>query len=223
MRYFPIFLDLTRKTCMVVGAGKVGQRKIKTLLKCSPENIIVMDPYVELIEVQDPGKIVRHMKANFKPEHLEGCDLVFACTADPDINDLVVRACLDKNIWCNVAERPDQGNFILPGVFSRQEMIVAVSTCGCSPALTSRVKQELEDIYGPEYGLLTQLLAGVRKILLPLNLPQEKNREYFRKIVESDAALLLRSGHTQEITSLLYRVLPREIHKQIKGITDDLL
>ncbi len=222
MRYYPIFLDLRHKTCAVVGAGRVGLRKIRTLALCSPAGIIVIDPYVTAIDIPDPGKVIRHVRVNFSPLLLKGCDLVFACTSDPKTNDLVTQAARDSNIWCNVAERPEQGDFILPGVFSRQDLIIAVSTCGCSPALTAKIKNELQDIYGSEYALLTGLLAGVRKTLLPLNLPQEKNREYFKKIVDSEAIIFLESGRREELAALLHDILPTRTHKHIQGLIDAL-
>lgn len=223
MRYYPIFLDLSHKTCMVVGAGKVGLRKIQTLVQCSPAEIIVVDPYVSGIDIPDPGKIIRHLGEAFTHKHLRGCHLVFACTSDPQVNNIVVQACRKRNIWCNVAERPEQGDFILPGVFSRQDLIIAVSTCGCSPALTARIKKNLHDIYGPEYALLTALLAEVRQILLPLKLPQAQNREYFNKIVDSHAAELLKSGRGKELEALLLDILPTDTHNRIEGIIDALL
>lgn len=223
MRYYPIFLDLRGKTCLVVGAGKVGLRKISTLLKCSPSGIIVIDPYIHSLDTPDSGKIIRHLREDFTPEHLDGCDLAFACTSDPQVNDLVLMACRNKNIWCNVAERPEQGDFILPGIFSRQDLIIAVSTCGCSPALTARIKEELQEIYGPEYALLTRLLAEVREILLPLELPQGQNKEYFRKIVDSDAAKFLKSDRKQDLAALLRAILPKDTHNQIQGIIHALL
>jgi precorrin-2 dehydrogenase / sirohydrochlorin ferrochelatase len=223
MRYYPIFLDLRGKTCVVVGAGKVGLRKISTLIKCSPSKIIVIDPYADSVDALDPGKMIRHLRENFNHDHLDGCDLAFACTSDPKVNDLVLTACRNKNIWCNVAERPEQGDFILPGIFSRQDLIIAVSTCGCSPALTARIKKELQEIYGPEYALLTRLLAGVREILLPLELPQEQNKKYFKKIVDSDAAKLLESDRKQELAALLREILPKDTYNQIQGLINALL
>lgn len=223
MRYYPIFLDLTRKKCLVVGAGRVGLRKIGTLVLSSPGRITVIDPYVPGIDLPDPENIIDHLREKFTPAHLEGCDLVFACTGDPETNDLVVKSCRSRNIWCNVAERPEQGDFILPGVFSRQDLIIAVSTCGCSPALTARIKKDLENRYGPHYALLTGLLAGVRKILLSLDLPQKENRAYFRKIVDSEALTLLESGRTKELTALLTNILPTSTHNQIKELINALL
>ncbi|MFP4455329.1 MAG: bifunctional precorrin-2 dehydrogenase/sirohydrochlorin ferrochelatase [Desulfonatronovibrio sp.] len=223
MRYFPVFLDLARKTCLVVGAGRVGRRKIKTLLQCSAARINVVDPFVSSVDIPDAPETVRIFREDFSPRHLEGCDLVFACTSSPRVNDKVVNACQKKNIWCNVAERPDQGDFILPGVFSRENLIIAVSTCGCSPALTARIKRELQDIYGPQYALLTELLAGVRNILLSLDLPPDENREYFIKIVDSRIITLLKSGNRQEIADLLRDILPVRTHKQIQGLIDALL
>ncbi len=223
MKYYPIFLDLTDKTCLVVGAGNVGIRKIRTLVQCSPAGIIVVDPYVYSIDLPDPGNIITHLREEFSPDQINRCHLVFACTGDAEINDLVLKSCREKNVWCNAAERPEQGDFILPGIFSRQDLIIAVSTCGCSPALTARIKNDLQDIYGPEYALLTELLAGIRKIILSLDLPQESNREYFRKIVESEAVSFLRTGRRQELMALMHDILPAGAHNQVQGLINALL
>ncbi|WP_045215830.1 precorrin-2 dehydrogenase/sirohydrochlorin ferrochelatase family protein [Desulfonatronovibrio magnus] len=223
MRYFPIFLNISDKTCLIVGAGSVGLRKIKTLMSCSPEKVIVIDPFTDSLDIQDQDSRLTHLKESFNVTHLEGCSLVFACTNDPEVNEKVARACQEKNILCNVAETPDQGDFILPGVFSRQDLIIAVSTCGCSPALTARIKQDLSDIYGPEYALLTELLAAVRKIILPLDLPQKKNREYFRAIVDSEALPLLKQGKSRQLAELLQQILPSDTHNEVQGVVNDLI
>lgn len=223
MRYFPVFLDLTSRTCLVVGAGKVGTRKIRTLLQSSPARILVVDPHVRQLDIPDPEGVIEHFQANFTSSHLQGCQMAFACTSDPQINEQVLQACRRKNIWCNIAERPDQGDFILPAVFSRQDLIIAVSTCGCSPALCAAVKKELMHIYGPEYDLLTRLLAEVRQMILPLGLPQSENKKLFGKIVESEALNHLKAGRGQELLALLKDILPDQTHNRIQDIVDDLL
>lgn len=223
MKYYPIFLDLGQRTCAVIGAGKVGLRKIQSLVQCSPARIIVIDPFVDFINLPDPEKVIWHLKQHFSPEMLKGCDLAFACTSDPEINDMVVKACKGLKILCNVAERPELGDFILPGIFSRQDLIIAVSTCGSSPALSAKIKNDLRELFGPEYGLLTELLAGVRKILLPLNLSQEKNRLYFKKIVDSNAVSLLESGDRQKLFQLMIDILPQGTHYQVQRLIDAIL
>ncbi|WP_028575158.1 precorrin-2 dehydrogenase/sirohydrochlorin ferrochelatase family protein [Desulfonatronovibrio hydrogenovorans] len=223
MRYYPLFLDLTCKTCLVVGAGKVGLRKIRTLMEAEPKRIVVVDPYSRAPEIDDPNGIIYFIDQCFSREHLAGCHLAFACTSDPATNDQVLEACRQENIWCNVSERPDKGDFILPGVFSRQDLIMAVSTCGSSPALTARIKKELMNLYGPEYATLTELLAGVRKILLSLGLDQEENRDYFRAVVDSEALMLIRSGQRKELLDLLCEILPAKAHNRLQGIIDALL
>ncbi|MFW5730698.1 MAG: precorrin-2 dehydrogenase/sirohydrochlorin ferrochelatase family protein [Desulfonatronovibrionaceae bacterium] len=223
MRYFPVFLDLTSRTCLVVGAGRVGTRKIRTLLKSSPARILVVDPHVPRLDIPDSRGVVEHLQADFDPSHLKGCHMAFACTSDPGVNEKVLQACRRSSIWCNIAQRPDQGDFILPAVFSRQDLIIAVSTCGCSPALCAAVKKELMDIYGPEYDLLTRLLAQVRQLILPLGLPQSRNKIFFGKIVESDILNHLKAGRKAELMVLLKDILPDQTHNRIQDIVDDLL
>ena len=215
MRYFPVFLDLESKTCLVVGAGPVGRRKISTLKKSCAGTIIVIDPEAENhFPLED--KSIQLISRSFQPGDVDGCHLVFTCTSDREINQQVVRACRRKNILCNTATDPDQGDLVLPAVLERGDLILAVSTCGASPALSARIKKELASRYGPEYASLTTLMSRVRKHVLPMGLPQEKNQRIFHAILDSNAAELLKKGDRQGLHRLLQSLLPSGAHNHIQ-------
>ncbi len=222
MRYFPLFLDLRFKTCLVVGAGPVGRRKIDTLERCSAGTIIVVDPGLEEDKFTGSGKMVFKVRA-FEPEDVLGCDLVFACTSDAETNAGIARACRERKIWCNAARDPEQGDFILPAVLDRGDLILAVSTCGASPALSARIKKELMERYGPEYALLARLMSGVRELVLPLGLAQEANREIFESILDSKIMLHLDNRDRHGVREELRRILPSAIHNNINGLVDALI
>jgi len=221
MRYFPVFLDLRSKICLVVGAGPVGKRKISTLSKCSAGKIVVIDPRATLKDKIKPDNLVFKARP-FRPEDVQGCHLVFACTGDPDTNLQVIMACREENIWCNAARNPDQGDFILPAVLNREDLILAVSTCGTSPALSARIKKELMQAYGPEYSHLTKLMSGIRKSVLPLGFPQKTNQKIFERILDSQAAQLIDQGDREGLQDLLQRLLPSKTHNHIREIINDL-
>ncbi len=215
MRYFPVFLDLESKTCLVVGAGPVGRRKISTLKKSCAGTIIVIDPGA----ADDPlleDESIQLISRSFQPGDVDGCHLVFACTPDHEINRQVARICRRKNIWCNTATDPDQGDLVLPAVLERGDLILAVSTCGASPALSARIKKELASTYGPEYASLTTLMSRVRKHVLPLGLPQEENQRIFHALLDSDAAELMKKGDRQGLHRLLQSLLPSGVHNHIQ-------
>ncbi len=221
MRYFPLFLDLKSKICLVVGAGPVGRRKINTLDRCSAGKIIVVDPGLKEDAFADSGNMVFKART-FVPEDVLGCDLVFACTSDSETNAGVVRACRERKIWCNAARDPEQGDFILPAVLDRGDLILAVSTCGASPALSAKIKKELMEKYGPEYALLARLMSGVRELVLPLGLAQEANREIFESILDSEIMQHLDNRNRQGVREELKRILPSDIHNNINGLIDAL-
>ena len=215
MRYFPVFLDLESKTCLVVGAGPVGRRKISTLKKSCAGTIIVIDPGT----LNDPileDDSIHLINRPFEPGDVEGCHLVFVCTSNHETNQQVAQACHERNVWCNTATNPDQGDLVLPAVLERGDLILAVSTCGASPALSSRIKKELATMYGPEYASLTTLMSRVRKQVLPLGLPQEENQRIFHAILDSDAAELLKNGDREGLQSLLQHLLPSATHNHIQ-------
>ncbi len=221
MRYFPVFLDLSQKSCLVVGAGPVGQRKISTLAKSSPGRIVVIDPNPDLEPAGQNLNLVFRAK-EFEPEDVQGCDLVFACTGSPEVNSLVARICQEKNIWCNVARGPEQGDFILPAVLDRGELLLAVSTCGASPALSAKIKKELGEYYGPEYAVLTLLLSRVRKYVLSLDLTQSQNQDIFERLLQEETLNILARQDKEMLHTLLQRILPYELHTYLPGMTDDL-
>ncbi len=221
MRYFPVFLDLESKTCLVVGAGPVGRRKISTLKKSCAGRLIVIDPGA----VKDPlleDDSIRLINRPFEPGDVDGCHLVFACTSDHETNLQVARVCRQRNVWCNTATDPHQGDVVLPAVLERGDLLLAVSTCGASPALSARIKKDLASMYGPEYASLTTLMSRVRNLVLPLGLPQEDNQRIFHAILDSNAAQLLKNGDRQGLQRLLQRILPAGAHTHIQEMTHAL-
>ncbi|WP_291318230.1 bifunctional precorrin-2 dehydrogenase/sirohydrochlorin ferrochelatase [Desulfonatronospira sp.] len=215
MRYFPVFLDLESKTCLVVGAGPVGRRKISTLNKSCVGRLVVIDPGAKK-DFFPENEAIQLVNRSFEPGDVEGCHLVFACTSDQETNRQVALACRRRNIWCNTATDPHQGDLILPAVLERGDLILAVSTCGASPALSARVKKEMASRYGPEYASLTTLMSRVRNQVLPLGLPQKENQRIFHAILDSNAAELLKQGDRQGLHRLLQNLLPSGAHTHIQ-------
>lgn len=222
MRYYPIFLDLKDKTCLVIGAGKVGRRKIRTLLNCGAKKIFVLDPYNCLPEDLSSHPRLEFKRNNFQPSDLNEVSLVFVCTNDKELNQTIASECKKRNIFCNVANAPEQGDFILPSIFTQGDLCLAISTGGHSPALARKIRQDLEQVFGPEYFLLTRLMSKIRPLVLSLGLEQQENASIFRQLTSSELLDALKLKELGKVEKVLKKILPPNLHMHIGGLIDDI-
>ena len=105
-RYFPLYIDISRKDILVAGAGKIALRRIKTLLKFESHITVVgKEVHQELCFLAESTDCIRVIQRQFEPEDLEGRDMVFACTDSRDVNREIVKACRKRGILVNAADR----------------------------------------------------------------------------------------------------------------------
>jgi len=198
MKYYPAFLDLRDRPCLVVGGGPVAERKAIVLFDAGADLSVVSPALTpHLLELADKGKISYHPK-NFSEHDLTGMFLAVAATDDDAVNDAVAHACRKNGVLVNVATAPDEGTFIVPSVIERGDLLIAISTCGDSPALARRIREELEQTYGPEYGVFLEKMALLRRRLLKEVPGEEDRRKIFQALVDADILYLLRGGRVHE-------------------------
>ena len=123
---------------------------------------------------------------------------MIAATNDAAVNETVARACRKKGILVNAATSPDEGSFVVPSVVERGDLLIAVSTCGDSPALARKVREDLERAYGPEYGVFLEKMANLRRRLLQSVADEEVRRRVHQAVVDSDVLYLLKAGQVHE-------------------------
>lgn len=198
MKYYPVFLDVRDRSCVVVGGGKVAERKAVALFDAGADlTVVSLELTSHLRELADKGKITYHPK-NFDEQDLAGAYLVIAATNDALVNDAVARTCRKNDILVNVATSPDEGTFIVPSLVERGDLLIAISTCGDSPALARRVREELERTYGPEYGVFLEKMALLRRRLLQEVPNEDDRRKVFQALVDADILYLLKAGQVHE-------------------------
>ncbi len=176
INYYPAYLNLEGRLCLVVGGGKVAERKVQTLLSCGAKVVLVSpEATPKLRDLAKKGQIIWFPEP-FKPEHLEGGWLVFACTNDKGAQREVFRLAEERKIFCNVVDQPELCSFIVPSVVKRGRLQLAISTSGASPALARRLRERLEKIFGEEYEAYLELIHLARQTILAQDLP-EKEKE----------------------------------------------
>ena len=181
-RYYGVFVDVQDRRCLVFGGDPhEGERKVKYLLECgadvtlfSPED----DTSTNLQEMASAGEI-QWVKRRYKSGDLAGAWVVIvADTSDPAVNDAISVEAADRNVLLNVMDVTHLCTFIAPALIQREDVTVAVSTAGTSPALARRLRERISD---REYCQCLQwadmgpLLADVRKDVRSRELPVTPN------------------------------------------------
>ncbi len=214
MKPYPIMMSLAGKRVIVVGGGRVGMRKIMGLLE-SAASITVIAPDLEP-ELQD---LVRQDQIEWVPERFDKtlldrypeAVLVFGTTDRREVNMAIYRACMDRQILCNIADVPNLCSFIVPAVITQGDLMIAVSTGGASPALARRIREDLEKHYGPEYGEMTRVLGELRKLVLRTGSSPDANKKIFREIVSSEILAALRENDRERVLEILKAILPQNV------------
>jgi precorrin-2 dehydrogenase/sirohydrochlorin ferrochelatase len=207
MRYFPIQLDIRGRRCLVVGGGEVGTRKVKSLLACGARVSLVSPAVTDgLRELAARGAITL-LEREYAADDLQGMFLVIGATDDERLNGRIRADAERLQILCNIADRPEQCNFILPAVVQRGDLVITVSTSGKSPALAKKLRQELQSQFGDEYAVLLDLMGAIRKRLLAEAHAPEEHKSLFERIVHSEILTWIRERRLQDIDGLLAAVL----------------
>ncbi|MEA4858503.1 MAG: bifunctional precorrin-2 dehydrogenase/sirohydrochlorin ferrochelatase [Solidesulfovibrio sp.] len=225
MRYYPLYVNLRGKRCLVVGAGQVGRRKIATLAACGPDEVLVLDrdPPAAVVEELAARPEVVFERRGFAPADLDGRFLVIAATDDEALNWAISRECAARGILCNIVDQPEKCSFIVPALFTRGDLTVAISTGGASPALARKIRQGLGEFLGAEYGALLVLMSTLRPMVLELGLPTEENSNIFRKLVNSSLLEALERGDDAAAAAVLRDILPPALHGEAAGLIDGAL
>ncbi len=206
MDYYPIFLDVKDRNCLVAGGGAVGTRKALGLARAGARVTVVSLGFSDKLLNPALGAITRKEK-EFEDSDLDGMSLAFAATDNMQLNARIRQAAQKRNILCNIADGRDKGDFILPAVVDRGDLLFAVSTCGASPALSRRLRMAIESDFGPEYGVLATLLGRIRAVLLAKGHDPKGHRKIFRALLDADLPEKIAAGQTRQINAVLAKVL----------------
>jgi precorrin-2 dehydrogenase len=179
-RYYMACLDLDGRPCLVVGGGQVGLEKARGLLECGAIVTVValrLAPELEQLPV-------RWRRKAYETADLAGNFLVVAATSDSALNRQIFLDAEQRSLPCNVVDTPDLCSFILPAVFRRDPIAIAVSTGGASPALAKRLRDELGALIGPQHVDLAERLRDLRPWAQAHCRTYEERRDFFEALVE---------------------------------------
>lgn len=225
MRYYPAFLDLAAKRCLVAGAGSVGRRKAATILACSPASVLLVDPgpaHPELDELL-ANPVLSFENRPFQDQDLSGVFLAVAATADSAVNERIALLCREKSILCNVIDAPDLGDFIVPSSMDLGDLVVALSTSGQSPALTRLLRQDLQEYLGSRYTKLLAFMGRLRPMVLAQEAGSVDHAALFRSLADSGLARMMAEDDAAGTRELLARLLPPQLRTRMEELLHGLV
>ncbi len=160
--YYPVFLKIGGRRCVVVGGGQVALRKVTALLE-HRASVDVISPELcpGLIELAEDGQI-RVFRRRYKAGDLQEAFIVITATDNSDINRQIAKEAKSKGVLVNVVDDAENSDFIVPSYVRRGDITIAVSTAGRSPALARKIRTRLERDFGDEYASLAVLIDEAR-------------------------------------------------------------
>ncbi|MCU7914782.1 MAG: siroheme synthase CysG [Candidatus Thiodiazotropha sp. (ex Gloverina cf. vestifex)] len=207
MDFFPIFLDIKNKQCLVVGGGSVAERKTASLLKSGADVTLVAPELTHnLTTWRDMGQLT-HQAREFSAQDLDGCHLVIAATDQPAVNRLISELANEQRTPVNVVDQPELCSFILPSVIDRSPVVAAISTGGASPVLARLIRTRLESMIPAGYGRLAELCNRFRQRVKETFAKPADRRLFWERILESGVAERIFSGHDAEANELMEKAL----------------
>jgi siroheme synthase-like protein len=165
MGLFPIFVKLQQRLVVVIGAGEIAAQKIDGLLRAEAR-IRVVAPEVSAAFVKPiRGGRIEWIPRKFAAGDLDGATLAIAATSATGVNASVFREAEARGILCNAVDDIENCRFFYGSIVQRGDLQIAISTNGKSPALAQRLRQELEQQFGPEYEVWLEWLGAARELL----------------------------------------------------------
>ena len=205
MGFYPVFLEIADRPCLVVGGGGVAQRKVEGLLAADAQ-VTVVSPRLTagLVALRQQGRI-RHIARGYAPGDLEGFVLAIVASDDRAVNEAVAQEARQRGVWVNAVDDPAKCDFIMPSVVRRGDLMIAVSTGGGSPALARKVREDLEEFLGQGYDLLLDLVTEVRQELKGEGL--QPPPAAWNAALDGELRTLLVQGKRQKARERLLRAL----------------
>jgi precorrin-2 dehydrogenase / sirohydrochlorin ferrochelatase len=182
-----MFIKLQGRQVLVVGAGSVGEPKIRGLLPTGAKIRVVAFEATEAVRQWAANSEIALEERGFVLSDLDDAFLVVVATSSRETNEFIFLEAKSRRILCNVVDVPEQCDFFYPAVVQRGDLQIAISTSGQSPSLAQKLRQQLERQFGPSYADWVAELGETRRKVLASDLDPERKR-FLLQSLASEAA-----------------------------------
>ncbi|MGC9975223.1 MAG: bifunctional precorrin-2 dehydrogenase/sirohydrochlorin ferrochelatase [Syntrophales bacterium] len=211
MKYYPLFLDITDRRCIVVGGGDVAERKVGRLLDFGASVVVVGKMLTPGLAVLKREGRINHIDADYEKAFINGALLVIGATDRDDVNAEISRDGKENGVLVNIVDDPDKCDFLLPSLLSQGNLLIAISTGGKSPALAKKLRVEMEQLFGTEYQTLLEVMGNLRERLVVAGHSSDENRRLFELVVHSDILKHIRDKSWDKVKKIIYDITGENI------------
>jgi uroporphyrin-III C-methyltransferase/precorrin-2 dehydrogenase/sirohydrochlorin ferrochelatase len=209
MDYFPMFLDLKGRPCLVAGGGTVARRKVALLLRAGARVTVVAPILDEGFQAWLAEGTIDWRPGPFEPGDAGGQSVIVAATSDRAVNRAVAEAARQRSIPVNVVDDPELSTFIVPAIVDRSPVTIAISSGGRSPTLARLLRARLETLIPFAYGRLARLAHDLRAAVAGSLADARTRRGYWERILLGPVAELVFAGQEGRARSEALRELER--------------
>ena len=207
--YYPVFLDIRGRRCVVIGGGELGEEKVDRLVDYGADTVVIAPSLTENLRAMAGRGEITWIERGYRAGDLEGAFIaIVADTSDSGVNEAVSAEARERNVPLNVNDVTHLCTWIAPAVVRRGEVIVAASTGGASPALARKLREELAGTSRTgsrhrvmEYADLAPLLSDARNKLLGNGI--RIRPDHWQACLGDDLVDMLHEGRDEEAEAVL--------------------
>lgn len=215
MEYFPVFLDLKNRLCLLVGGGDIATRKGRLLSKAGARlRVVAPEISSELRELVALHHGELHER-EYQTGDLDDCVIAIAATDIETLNEQISNDAKARNLPVNVVDSPALCTYITPAIIDRSPLVIAISSGGESPVLARLIRAKLETLIPTSYGRLAQIASSWRDRVKARFDDGDSRRRFWEKILQGPAAELALNGQQEAAEN----VIATEIAKEDEAIT----
>jgi precorrin-2 dehydrogenase/sirohydrochlorin ferrochelatase len=206
VKYYPAFLNLKDKKAVVVGGGRVAERKVRLLMRAGADVTLVSPEITIALRKLADRKLLHYIRGAYRKRHIRDAFVVIAGTSSPEINRKIAR---EAGQLVNVIDMPSEGNYIVPSLVKRGPLTIAISTEGASPAVSKAIRKEIEEQYSKEFSRYLKFIERVRKKAMKTIRNDEKRERFLKSLASEELLTTLRTRGFAAVQADLVSVLGR--------------
>ena len=215
MDHLPIFINIRKKPCLVIGGGDIALRKINLLLKAQAKVICLSPLFCKGIKNLSKDGHITLINKSFDQTDIKDYSIIIAATDDSSVNSSISAIAQVKKIPVNVVDSPELSSFIMPSIVDRSPLIIAVSSSGKAPVLSRIIRAKLETVIPSAYGILADIAGEYRQKVKDRFSTIKDRRAFWEAVFSGVIAEKVFSGRISEAKEDIQRQLDDSVEMDL--------
>jgi len=205
--YYPMMMNITGKRCVVVGGGKVAERKVASLLDAGAIVVLVSPTMTPKLSSMAKTGMIEYYPRRYRKGDLKGTFLCVVATNDRRLQQRISEEAQEQGVLANIVDTEEACDFLVPSYFRRGDLTISISTSGKSPALAKKIRKDLEQIYGWEYEALLKILTWARPRIMEEVKDPGRRRTILERTAHPELLTLVRQSDLESLPQRVWAYL----------------